>query len=130
MASREQDWFDQAERDLQHARHALDDADYEWACFAAQQACEKATKAVYQKTGEEAWGHAVSELLRGLRVHHDVEEGLVDMARELDRHYIPTRYPDAHPEGPPFQYYTGVDAQRAIDYASTIIGFCQDLLTR
>ena len=45
MPSRYLDWWRQAERDLQHARHALEDEDYEWACFAAHQAAEKAVKA-------------------------------------------------------------------------------------
>jgi predicted nucleotidyltransferase len=31
MASRHEDWWRQAEKDLEHARHAVDDADYEWA---------------------------------------------------------------------------------------------------
>jgi hypothetical protein len=35
-------WMNQAERDLQHARNAKKDGDYEWACFAVQQAAEKA----------------------------------------------------------------------------------------
>lgn len=39
---RARDWWVQAEADLRHARHALEDEDYEWACFAAQQAAEKA----------------------------------------------------------------------------------------
>jgi HEPN domain-containing protein len=32
---RSSDWFHQAQRDLRHTRHALEDQDYEWACFAA-----------------------------------------------------------------------------------------------
>ena len=60
MATRAEDWLRQAKRDLEHARHALEDGDYEWSCFAAQQAAEKAVKAVYQKLGADAWGHSVS----------------------------------------------------------------------
>lgn len=41
---RHEDWMRQACRDLKHAEHALEDADYEGACFAAQQAAEKAIK--------------------------------------------------------------------------------------
>lgn len=43
---RSRDWMDQAERDLQHARSDVDGGYYEWACFSAQQAAEKAVKAV------------------------------------------------------------------------------------
>jgi HEPN domain-containing protein len=53
MATREKDWLRQAKRDLEHAQHALEDEDYEWSCFAAQQAAEKAVKALYQKLGAE-----------------------------------------------------------------------------
>jgi predicted nucleotidyltransferase len=38
MPSRADDWYRQARRDLQHARHALEDEEFEWACFAAQRA--------------------------------------------------------------------------------------------
>ena len=67
MSSRARDWFRQAEADLRHARHSQRDGDYEWACFAAQQAAEKAAKAAHAALGQEAWGHAVTELLDALR---------------------------------------------------------------
>jgi HEPN domain-containing protein len=44
MANRAQDWLAQARHDIDHARHALDDGDYEGACFAAQQGAEKAVR--------------------------------------------------------------------------------------
>jgi predicted nucleotidyltransferase len=44
--NRSRDWWHQASRDVAHAQHAVDDGDYEWAAFAAQQAAEKAVKAV------------------------------------------------------------------------------------
>ncbi len=51
---RSADWMDQAEGDLDHARHDLEGAFYEWACFSAQQAAQKAVKAVFQALGQEA----------------------------------------------------------------------------
>jgi len=57
MASRAEDWYKQARRDLQHARHALENEEFEWACFAAQQSAEKALRALYQTAGADAWGH-------------------------------------------------------------------------
>ncbi len=63
---RSADWMDQAEGDLDHARNDLEDAFYEWACFSAQQAAEKAVKVVFQALGQEAWGHSVADLLREL----------------------------------------------------------------
>jgi HEPN domain-containing protein len=36
---------------------------HEWACFAAQQAAEKAVKALHLYLGQEAWGHVIAKLL-------------------------------------------------------------------
>ena len=60
VASRHGDWLKQGERDLAHARRSLEQGDYEWACFAAQQGAEKAVEAVFQKAGGMAWGHSVA----------------------------------------------------------------------
>ena len=112
-------------RDLEHARKSVELGDYEWACFAAQQAAEKAVKALYQKLGMEVWGCSVSRMLEQLPDEHRAPGELVDGAKELDRHYIPTRYPNFHPEGAPMDYYTRADAERAIGHAEEIIGFCR-----
>lgn len=66
MPDRSRDWFEQAERDLGHARDAHRSGTYEWACFAAQQAAEKAVKALHLSRGQEVWGHAVARLLAEL----------------------------------------------------------------
>ncbi len=54
------DWWEQGMRDLKHARNALLDEDYEWAAFAAQQAAEKALKALILSLGGEPWGHSIT----------------------------------------------------------------------
>jgi HEPN domain-containing protein len=51
MGNRYLDWLRQADADLRHARHAAADVNFEWSCFAAQQAAEKALKALLQKGG-------------------------------------------------------------------------------
>ena len=126
MVSRAMDWLRQALRDLEHARRSLELGDYEWACFAAQQAAEKAVIALYQKIGIEVWGHSVSRMLKHLPKEHRPSEELIDKAKELDRHYIPARYPNFHPEGAPMDYYTKRDAERAVKYAEEIIRFCRN----
>lgn len=128
MASRHLDWIRQAHRDLEHARRSLAEGDHEWACFAAQQSAEKAVKAVYQKIGGVAWGHSVTALLEQLPGQHSTEAGLLDAAKELDKHYIPPRYPDSHPEGAPYDFYTRGEAERAIANADRIIRFCAGVL--
>lgn len=125
---RSRDWMEQARGDLDHARADLAGGFYEWACFSAQQAAEKAVKAVFQSLGAEAWGHAVADLLEGLRQRHPVPQALVDAALELDKAYIPTRYPNAHPSGAPRTRYTKGEAERLIGHAASVIAFCADFL--
>ena len=141
MASRHEDWFRQGERDpstplracLAHALHALEDGDHEWACFAAQQGAEKAVKAVFQKQGGDAWGHSVAALLEALPGRDSgpsphLDRTLLDAARELDKHYIPSRYPSSHPQGAPYDAYTQGEAERAISNAERIIQYCSGVL--
>lgn len=59
-------------------------------------------KAVFQRLGAVAWGHSVAGLLEELAQKLPVPEALLDAASELDKAYIPSRYPDALPEGAPF----------------------------
>jgi HEPN domain-containing protein len=49
MSNRAHDWLAQAERDLDQARDSQAAGRYEWACFAAQQAGEKAAKALCRR---------------------------------------------------------------------------------
>jgi len=125
MGNRYADWLRQAEADLRHARHALEDSDYEWSCFAAQQAAEKAIKALFQKLGMDAWGHTLTALIGNLPPEIQTPDELVDYARILDKHYIPTRYPNGFDSGAPTDFYTRREAQDAIRYAEAILAFCR-----
>jgi len=121
MTNRSKDWLSQAERDLEQAK-ASQKVDYhEWASFAAQQAAEKAVKALHLSLGQEAWGHVVARLLSELPVPVDPE--LVEKGKVLDNAYIPSRYPNGHPEGAPFEHYGPIQSNEAIRYASEIIEF-------
>lgn len=128
MASRSEDWLRQGRRDLDHARRASAGGDHEWACFAAHQGAEKALKAVFQVRGEEAWGHTVSDLLTALLGSRAAEDPLMARAKALDKHYIPTRYPNGFPSGAPMDYYTVEDSTKAIADAEAIIRYCEGLL--
>jgi len=53
---------------------------------------------------------------------------LLDQARILDKHYIPTRYPNGLPQGAPTEFYTRQEADDAIRYSEAILCFCDRLL--
>jgi HEPN domain-containing protein len=104
MANRAGDWFAQSQRDLEQARSSQAENRHEWACFAAQQAAEKAVQALHLFLGQEAWGHVISRLLSELPTGASNE--LISMGMVLDNFYLPTRYANGHPEGAPFEHYS------------------------
>jgi HEPN domain-containing protein len=130
MVERSRDWIDQAEGDLEHAKSDLKLGFYDWACFSSQQSAEKAVKAVFQKLGAEAWGHSVYDLLLELKSRMDVSDELLEYSLELDKAYIPTRYPNAHPTSSPRRRYTRKEAERLIEYAEKILVFCKNILSK
>jgi len=128
MAERSADWIKQAKRDLEMANIARESGFYEWTCFIAQDAAEKAVKAVYQLQGGAAMGHGIGSLIRGLeeKVHPSGE--IVKSARMLDGFYIPSRYPDGLMHGSPADHFDMEDADGAIRSAGEIVRFCENLL--
>lgn len=125
MPNRARDWLNQAVRDLEQAEDSRQAGRHEWACFAAQQAAEKAVKALHLQLGQEAWGHVVAMLLKELPEPVPVPSELVEKGRVLDNFYIPSRYPDSHPEGAPFEHYGPLQSEEAIRYAGEIIAFAR-----
>ncbi|HHT9120945.1 MAG TPA: HEPN domain-containing protein [Candidatus Hypogeohydataceae bacterium YC41] len=123
MPTRSRDWLNQALRDLEQAEDSVRSGRHEWACFAAQQAAEKAVKALHLHLGQEAWGHVIAKLLHELPETARVPKGLIEKGRVLDNFYIPPRYPNSHPEGAPFEHYGPLQSQEAICYAREIIEF-------
>lgn len=121
MTNRAQDWFAQAERDLEQALASKKDGRHEWACFAAEQAAEKAVKALHLALGQEAWGHVVARLLSELPM--TVPDKVVQKAKVLDNFYVATRYANSHSEGPPFEHYGPIQSEDAIKYAREILSF-------
>ncbi|MEM3703682.1 MAG: HEPN domain-containing protein [Candidatus Bathyarchaeia archaeon] len=44
-----------------------------------------------------------------------------DYGRELDRHYIGSRYPNFYPKGTAYKYYTEEIARQCLSYAESIL---------
>ncbi|MGQ0569358.1 MAG: HEPN domain-containing protein [Armatimonadota bacterium] len=123
MSNRARDWLAQATRDLEQAEDSRMAGRHEWASFAAQQAGEKAVKALHLFRGQEARGHVIARLLRDLPPEVTVPGHLADKARVLDGFYIPSRYPNSHPEGAPFEHFGSLHSEEGIRYAREILEF-------
>jgi HEPN domain-containing protein len=123
MADRSRDWLAQAERDLEVAAELRERGTHEWACFAAQQAAEKAVKAA-QVSPTRASG--VRELLQMLPC--GVSEMLIHQARVLDAYFIQTRDVYCYDSGAPFEYYGARQSNEAIRFAGEIVQFARSLL--
>jgi len=125
MSSRVTDWMRQAERDLEVARTTRANGQFDWSCFAAQQAAEKVLKSLYQFHNAEGLGHVLDRLVEGLLVDEPGLEAHRESAKILDKFFIPTRYPNGLDSGAPADAYTETEADLAIDRAVKIIEFCQ-----
>ncbi|WP_165491755.1 HEPN domain-containing protein [Egibacter rhizosphaerae] len=118
-------WQRHAHRALDTARLAANGERYEWACFLAEQAAQLSVKGLLHGIGEEAWGHDLTVLEHRaaslLSPHWPDAPDAADAAARLTRHYIPTRYPDAHPGAHVDAHYRRSDADAAIADAERLI---------
>ncbi len=119
-------WLAQARHTLASAERDAAEGDFNWACFKAQQAGEYALKSLLRGLGQPAHGHVLRRLLDSLAsLEIRPPEEILEAAQDLDLHYIPTRYPDAYPEGSPHEYYNHKTAEEAINAAHQIIAWIQ-----
>ena len=118
-------WFSEAMWDLDTAEILHNEKRYNAAAFYAHQAAEKAVKALLYYVNEVPWGHSVRVLLDRYfrKIGRDPDEELMRLARELDRHYIPSRYPNAYPAGTPHEAYDAYTSRSAIEAARRIVDF-------
>jgi HEPN domain-containing protein len=122
-------WFQQAYYDLKATRWNIEGGFYDTACFIAQQAAEKALKSILYFTGSRRKAlmtHSTVEMVReaGKKINSLVE--LINEARELDLHYIPSRYPNGIPSGYPHQFYGRKNADQALTAADKIFNAIKD----
>ena len=96
---------------------------YDTACFLAQQAGKKALKSLLYYEGARRTAlltHSLVEMIREGEKKVKALSRLLDQARELDLHYIPSRYPNGLPSGYPHQFYGKKVAQEAVIAAEKI----------
>ena len=116
-------WLKQAGSDLQAARDSSRTSHYEWACFQAQQAAEKAMKSLWYHMSYEPWGHSLVKLVEDIpdSLLRDELTDIEEHAKSLDKLYIPTRYPNGLPDLTPSDVYTKSEADTAIESAQKIL---------
>ncbi|HNQ26208.1 MAG TPA: HEPN domain-containing protein [Methanoregulaceae archaeon] len=116
-------WLRQAECDLAAAHVSMQGASYEWACFQAQQAAEKAVKSLLYAAGyRKILTHSVYELLLESQKRGDCMPSLEQEAKLLDNVYITSRYPNGLAGSMiPSEYYTKEDADRCLHSAGLIL---------
>jgi HEPN domain-containing protein len=118
------DWMVRARSDLALAKTPLpEDALYEDLCFHAQQAAEKAIKAVYQhREWEFQYIHDLNKLITGLEQQGlAIPERIVD-ADVLTRYAWESRYPYL---GEPV---TEEEYREAVRLAETVVAWAEELI--
>jgi len=114
------DWLNEAKADLRHAEASIKIGDYNWACFAAQQASEKALKAlILHVIGEYPRGHDLIKLYRRVKDNVEIRLNESFLAR-LSAYYIQARYPNAGLERPS-EEITKEHAEESVSTARGVI---------
>lgn len=117
-------WFKEGVWDLETAKILHNAERYNAAAYYSHQAAEKAVKALLYLVNEAPWGHSIRILLEKFAEKKNLKVNeLLPYARELDRHYVPSRYPNAHPAGTPHEAYDEITSQKAIEAAERLISF-------
>ncbi len=89
---------------------------------------EKAIKGLLNLLNKERRGHSASFL--ALESGLEIPEDTLKCLRHLDKHYIPTRYPDVYDEGAPCDYYTREDADRCLECARRVLEWVMEIAER
>jgi HEPN domain-containing protein len=124
-------WLRQAEADISAAQGSLKNNNFEWACFQSQQASEKALKALWYFFSFDPWGHSAARLINDFPEEKTKQSLslLLNKAKELDKLYIPTRYPNGLPDLTPSEVYTPEEAIKAIESSKSIIEQIKNLIS-
>jgi HEPN domain-containing protein len=115
-------WYGQARFDVEAARASTAAGHHEWACFQAQQAGEKALKALLMRQGKRQFlSHSIHDLLAEVKKLAPEFEA-VSEAQRLDEYYIPTRYPSGLPGTVvPHDFYGQKEALECVNLAESLL---------
>jgi HEPN domain-containing protein len=90
-------WMEAADLDQSAAESLFQNEQYSTCTFHCQQAVEKALKACLYYSGRAIFSHSLISLAEelGKRLQTELPPQILDACRELDFHYITSRYPGA-----------------------------------
>ena len=121
-----QKWLDFAHEDLKMAQLAMRESLFNQVCFHAHQSAEKILKGLLVNSEIlSPKTHKLCDLLSMLPV--PVPEQLFEKLLFLDRFYIPTRYPDAIPDGSTSGMPNRAEAQEALFSVSELEAWMRQL---
>lgn len=125
MRDETRSWLAQAREDLETSKF-LATSRYYAAVFFAQQAAEKALKALYIEVCRDfpPKNHNLVELCRALTAPPEI----VEAARELNPEYFTTRYPDAA-VGIPADMYSEQSARVHLEACEKVMAWTESLLS-
>jgi HEPN domain-containing protein len=99
-------WFSEAENDFETGEILINSYKYNNAVFNFIQAAEKAIKAILYYLNVKAWGHSIINLIIVYEnLGYTIDEKFKKIGRELENHYLTSRYPDASPKIAPKDAY-------------------------
>ena len=120
-------WLRQAEQDLMDASYNKDGERFNISCFLCQQASEKAIKAfLYLKEAEDVWGHSLIDLCEDAKIFDMFFDTIKSEARQLDKYYELTRYPEFLPGGICSEAFDVNDADRAYELSGFVVEFVKE----
>ena len=117
-------WFRPAFYDLKAARWNIDGGFYSTACFLAQQSGEKVLQSLLYYLGARRKAlltHSIFEMATEAGKHVTGLQNLLHEARQLDIHYIPSRYPNGLPDLTPGQVYFRRDAELCLESSQRLL---------
>ncbi len=123
-------WLSTAKRDLERAATSLELGDRGAAVFWAQQAAEKALKALLLAfRGSFPKTHSIRRLVEELGLDLGLSKEELEDAYELTQYYYLSRYPDIV-EGVPDDAISRRTAERAVEAARRIVRAAEEVLAK
>lgn len=122
-------WLAQATRDLDSAEVLADNTRFEAACFACQQAVERALQAaLIWLAGDRPRTHEIGMLVDELAARCEGAREALGDVDALDPYYMTTRYPDAVGGAVPGSKFYAPEAQLALERARRAVAFVRTVL--